>query len=81
MEKAQAISEAQLAAKLGQRMDVIVDELDAEGIATCRTKADAPEIDGAVSLRNVPVTLQQGAIVEVEIEDADAHDLFGVIAE
>jgi ribosomal protein S12 methylthiotransferase len=45
MEKAQAISEAKLAAKVGQRMQVIVDEVDADG-ATCRTKADAPEIDG-----------------------------------
>ncbi|TMV66752.1 30S ribosomal protein S12 methylthiotransferase RimO, partial [Thioclava sp. BHET1] len=45
MEKAQAISEAKLAAKVGQTIQVIVDEVDAEG-ATCRTKADAPEIDG-----------------------------------
>ena len=46
MEKSQAISEAKLAAKVGTRMDVIVDDIDADGIATCRTKADAPEIDG-----------------------------------
>ena len=45
MEKAQAISEAKLAAKVGTRMEVIVDEIDADA-ATCRTKADAPEIDG-----------------------------------
>ena len=46
MEKAQAISEAKLAAKVGQTLDVIVDDIDADGIATCRTQADAPEIDG-----------------------------------
>ncbi|MGR3586689.1 MAG: 30S ribosomal protein S12 methylthiotransferase RimO, partial [Pseudooceanicola nanhaiensis] len=45
MEKAQAISEAKLAAKVGQRIEVIVDEVDDEA-ATCRTRADAPEIDG-----------------------------------
>ncbi|MGB7320121.1 MAG: 30S ribosomal protein S12 methylthiotransferase RimO, partial [Albidovulum sp.] len=45
MEKAQGISEAKLAAKVGTRIDVIVDSVDEEG-ATCRTKADAPEIDG-----------------------------------
>src|SRR5690606_31743074 len=45
MEKAQAISESRLARKVGQRLEVIVDEVDNDG-ATCRTKADAPEIDG-----------------------------------
>ena len=45
MEKAQAISEAKLAAKVGKVLEVIVDEVDEDG-ATCRTKADAPEIDG-----------------------------------
>jgi ribosomal protein S12 methylthiotransferase len=28
----------------------------------------------------VPATLQAGDFVQVEVEDADAHDLFGVIA-
>jgi ribosomal protein S12 methylthiotransferase len=41
MEKSQAISEAKLAAKVGQVIEVIVDEVDQDG-ATCRTKADAP---------------------------------------
>ena len=45
MEQAQAISEAKLAAKVGTRTEVIVDEVDDQA-ATCRTKADAPEIDG-----------------------------------
>ncbi|MGB7268071.1 MAG: 30S ribosomal protein S12 methylthiotransferase RimO, partial [Albidovulum sp.] len=45
MAKAQAISEAKLGAKIGQKIEVIVDSVDADG-ATCRTKADAPEIDG-----------------------------------
>ena len=45
MQKAQAISAAKLAAKVGTRQAVIVDSIDADG-ATCRTMADAPEIDG-----------------------------------
>jgi hypothetical protein len=48
--------------------------------ATGRSQADAPEIDGAVYLRNVPATLKAGDIVDVTVEDADPHDLFGVIA-
>ena len=79
MEKAQAISEAKLAAKLGQRMDVIVDELDAEGIATCRTKADAPEIDGNLFIDEGTEALSPGDIVTVEVDEAGAYDLWGRI--
>ena len=46
MEKSQAISETKLAKKVGLNLDVIVDNIDEDGVATCRTKADAPEIDG-----------------------------------
>ena len=45
MAKAGAISAAKLAARVGTRIEVIVDEVDADG-ATCRTRGDAPEIDG-----------------------------------
>jgi ribosomal protein S12 methylthiotransferase len=47
--------------------------------ATARSQADAPEIDGQVFLRNVPPTLRPGDFAEALVEDADAHDLFGVI--
>ena len=79
------ISAARLAAKIGRTLPVIIDEVgepdeDGDIGATGRSQADAPEIDGAVYLRNVPATLQPGDFVQVEVEDADAHDLFGVIA-
>ncbi len=45
--------------------------------ATGRSKADAPEIDGEVHLRDAS-HLAPGDIVRVTIEDADDHDLFGV---
>jgi len=77
MEKTAAISAAKLAAKIGRTLDVIIDEVDNEGGATGRSKADAPEIDGNVLLRDAG-HLAQGEIVRVLIEDADEHDLFGV---
>ena len=84
MEKTAAISAAKLAAKVGRTLPVIIDEVgepdeDGDIGATGRSQADAPEIDGAVYLRNVPASLKAGDIVQVEVEDADAHDLFGVI--
>ena len=76
MEKAQAISEAKLAAKVGTRIDVIVDEVDAEA-ATCRTKADAPEIDGNLFIDEGFEALTPGQIVTVEVDEAGEYDLWG----
>ncbi len=77
MEKAQAISEARLEAKLGQRIPVIVDDVDADGIATCRTKADAPEIDGNLFIDEGAGDLSPGQIVTVEVDEAGEYDLWG----
>ncbi|GHC15421.1 ribosomal protein S12 methylthiotransferase [Gemmobacter caeni] len=76
MEKAQAISEAKLAAKVGQVMQVLVDEVDEEG-ATCRTMADAPEIDGNLFIDADFETLSPGDMVTVEVEEASEYDLWG----
>ncbi len=76
MEKAQAISEAKLAAKVGQTIEVIVDEVDGEA-ATCRTKSDAPEIDGNLFIDEGFETLNPGDIVSVEVDEAGEYDLWG----
>ncbi len=71
------ISAEKLQAKIGRTIDVLVDVADGEGGATGRSKADAPEIDGEVHLRDAPHA-QPGDILRVLVEDADEHDLFGV---
>jgi ribosomal protein S12 methylthiotransferase len=76
MEKAQAISAAKLAEKLGTRLEVIVDEVDDEA-ATCRTKADAPEIDGNLFIDEGFEGLTPGDIVTVEVDEAGEYDLWG----
>src|SRR6056297_3640971 len=78
MEKAQAISEAKLAAKVGTHQQVIVDEVDAEA-ATCRTKGDAPEIDGNVFLYEDFEHLSPGDIVTAQIDEAGDYDLWGTL--
>jgi ribosomal protein S12 methylthiotransferase len=78
MELTARISAEKLAAKVGSALDVIIDAVDPEtGGATGRSKADAPEIDGEVHLRD-SAHLAAGDIVTVVIEEADEHDLFGV---
>jgi len=85
MAKTEAISAAKLAAKVGRTLPVIIDEVgepdeDGDIGATARSQADAPEIDGAVYLRNVPASLKPGDFAQALVEDADAHDLYGVLA-
>ncbi|WP_156839953.1 30S ribosomal protein S12 methylthiotransferase RimO [Novosphingobium aquimarinum] len=85
MAKTATISAAKLQAKVGRILPVIIDEVgepdeDGDIGATGRSQADAPEIDGSVYLRDVSATLQVGEIVDVLVEDADEHDLFGAIA-
>lgn len=76
MERAQAISEAKLAEKVGKVLDVIVDEVDEAG-ATCRTKADAPEIDGNLFIDEGFEGLKPGDVVKVQVDEAGEYDLWG----
>jgi len=79
MAKAQAISAAKLAAKVGRKLPVIVDAVDAEG-ATCRTMADAPEIDGNLFIDEGFAALSPGDMVTVEVDEASEYDLWGRLA-
>ena len=76
MQKAQQISEAKLAKKLGTELQVIVDELDEEA-ATCRTMADAPEIDGNLFIDSDFDDLTIGDIITVKVDETGAYDLWG----
>ncbi len=81
MEVTERISAAKLAAKVGRIIPVIIDEVgepdeDGDIGATGRSQADAPEIDGNVFIRDVDASLQAGDIIEVVVEEADAHDLY-----
>ena len=76
MQKAQGISEAKLAAKVGKVLQVLVDEVDAEG-ATCRTMADAPEIDGNLFIDGGFEGLAPGDLVTVQVDEAGEYDLWG----
>jgi len=75
MEKSQAISARKLAAKVGKRLDVLIDH-GGSGIVKGRSKGDAPEIDGAVHV-TTRRPLRAGDIVSVKILRSDAYDLHG----
>ena len=79
MEKAGEISAKKLAKKIGEEVDVIVDEIDEEG-AICRTKADAPEIDGNLFIESNFAKINVGDILKVNVTSAGDYDLWGTIS-
>lgn len=77
MLKAQDISARKLKSRLGQTLDVLIDDVnEPEGTAIGRTKWDAPEIDGLVRLSGLEKA-QPGDLIKANIFNADAYDLFG----
>jgi ribosomal protein S12 methylthiotransferase len=74
MAAAAKISRAKLKAKVGRTMEVIVDQVRADGTAVARSKSDAPEIDGQVFVRPGGA-LKVGEIVKVRVEAANEFDL------
>jgi ribosomal protein S12 methylthiotransferase len=75
MQHQQAISRRRLKGKVGSRQQVIIDEVGST-VAKGRSKADAPEIDGAVYVASRR-PLRVGEIATVKIERADEYDLHG----
>jgi ribosomal protein S12 methylthiotransferase len=77
MEKAQKISAVKLQAKIGTTQLSIVDAIS-DGKLICRTRADAPEVDGnAIAPQQKGIRV--GDRINLEITDADAYDLYGLV--
>ncbi len=69
------ISAEKLAAKVGRRMTVLVDEVEADEVLA-RSAGEAPEIDGYVIIKG-GWDMQPGDFIEVDITDSSEHDLWG----
>ncbi|MGX9392961.1 30S ribosomal protein S12 methylthiotransferase RimO [Nitrobacteraceae bacterium UC4446_H13] len=78
MARQQKISARRLKRKVGTRQQIIIDEVGPT-VAKGRSKADAPEIDGAVYVTSRR-PLKVGEIVTAKIERADQYDLHGSVA-
>lgn len=78
MQLQQEISANRLKQKIGKTLEVLVDEIDEEGIIG-RSKADAPEIDGLVYVDNSNgIDVKVGDVIKVTITQSDEYDLWGV---
>jgi ribosomal protein S12 methylthiotransferase len=75
MQCCETISQQKLKDKVGQEIEVLVDDIDDDGTLIARSKADAPEIDGQVFVLPHEGTLV-GDLITVRVTDSDEHDLF-----
>jgi ribosomal protein S12 methylthiotransferase len=75
MKKQQTISARRQKKKVGTRLQVLIDEATSQG-GKGRSKADAPEIDGAVHVVSRR-PLRVGEFAQVKIDRADEYDLYG----
>jgi ribosomal protein S12 methylthiotransferase len=78
MARQQKISARRLKRKVGTRQHVIIDEVGPT-VSKGRSRADAPEIDGAVYVSSRR-PLRAGEIVTAKIERSDQYDLHGSVA-
>jgi ribosomal protein S12 methylthiotransferase len=78
MEVQMEISRERLAAKVGRTVEVLVDAVEGT-VATGRSAADAPEIDGVVTVKKAKGA-KPGDILKVRVTAADDYDLEAVNA-
>jgi len=78
MARQQKISARRLKRKVGTRQQIIIDEAG-PAVSKGRSKADAPQIDGAVYLTSHR-PLRVGEIVTAKIERSDQYDLHGTVS-
>ena len=70
----QDISAQRLSRKVGQSVEILIDEITPDG-AVGRTKGDAPEIDGVVFVDDSS-GLRAGDVIKREVTKADNYDLW-----
>ena len=77
MELSQDISERKLLDRVGQTLDILIDDITDDG-AVGRSYADSPEIDGQVYLDG-ETDLKPGDMVKATITKSGAYDLWGEV--
>ena len=75
----QIVSAEIMATRVGRTIDVLIDDVDAEG-AIGRSQWDAPEIDGSVFI-NGATSLKPGDMVKATVAHSDEYDLWAELAD
>jgi ribosomal protein S12 methylthiotransferase len=78
METQEEISEEILDAFVGTTIEVVIDEIETDGVYAARSYMDAPDVDGIVYVYSqAPLTI--GGFYDVLVTDSMAHDLIASI--
>jgi ribosomal protein S12 methylthiotransferase len=77
MARQQEISKLRLRRWVGRQIDVIVDDIDDQGIVA-RSRGDAPDVDGNVFVATDGAA-KQGEILNVTVTETDEYDLYAVL--
>ena len=83
METQAEVSRAKLAGRVGKSFEMLVDAITDEGTVIGRTKYEAPDIDGIVTIEELPdgARVNEGDLLRVKITDSDEHDLWAEFEE
>lgn len=77
MEAQAQVSAQKLAERVGKSYEMLVDTITEEGLVIGRTKYEAPDIDGIVTIESLPKgeRVREGDLLKVKITSSDEHDL------
>lgn len=83
MEAQAEVSRQKLSERVGKTFDVIVDTVTEEGQVMGRTKYEAPDIDGIVTIEELPegARVREGDLIRATITDSDEHDMWADFVE
>lgn len=83
MEVQADISADKLEERIGKQFDIIVDHVTEEGMIVGRTKYEAPDIDGIVTIEepNPEIRVKEGDLVRGTIVETDEHDMWAELDE
>lgn len=76
MELQEQISAEKLAARVGKVYDVLIDDVTEHGVAVGRSKYEAPDVDGVITIAQGK-SLLPGDLVKVKITGSSVHDMEG----
>lgn len=76
MRNQRAISQSLNKKRVGKKYEALVEEVQ-NGLALCRSYAEAPEVDGKIAVAGAPDGLKPGDFIRARITHAGAYDLKG----
>jgi len=79
METQAQISYDKLEERVGKEYQMIVDYVSDDGLVTGRSKYEAPDVDGVITVEDCDATVKPGDLITVKITSHDEHDMQAIL--